>query len=883
MPWWADAQARPARRGLLLALGLAAAAPAGAGAPGTVGTVLPAAPGQAPGRVAPPADDALQLARERYLEGDAVGAIAALRPWLEGRRGSGRARAAGHLLLGRAHEDLGQLSLASTHYGLARKSGSPVAELATLDEARVDLARGRAASALATCRGYLDRFPDGAHRDACLLLSGKALAASGNRGAAAKIYEEYLKTHPDSPREEELRLAVALAAARSRSPGAVGMLHELALDHSWPSTDLAVQAALDDLRAAGFDTALPADPATRLRRAEAVRRSGLHEQSWAQFQALRAELRALPSPTPAEQALLQDIEQRADRFAWNSRQYAPYAESLSAQYTEAPSADVAWDIFRAWSRGGRYDLAIQWAEKGETAHAGAGPWRSAADDLAWAELHAGRYAEAAVRWDKLARGGGMGRKARFYSAFAALRAGDTETALTRFDALLQSPGDEWRAPGLYWRAKARRAKGDAAGAQADLDAAIAADDTGWYRLMAAGSAQGAAAPGLREGLWSGDPAPELPARARPAASAAPSPGLSPATRPLRPDGPGPGLRAPAMNPGWSSLSWERLQAPPPRDPALTRAPDGLDPLPAGAPALPEGYVACSEWDPGAAQAAFARFSEQHKTTWPGLPTAHDLAMAGLAADSARAMGPIFAEWREAVSGELKGPRADQIKALRLSLSDWRPFLLLTRDHYHAARACHGLARGVADPAEQNALLRLNYPVVEPQIIWSESQRYGVDPYLILGIMRQESTYRNTALSPVGAIGLIQVMPRTGARIAAMLGEHEYSPGDLEDPSTNLRYGIYYFSRLLERFEGSFPLAVGAYNGGPHNIGRWYAAHQGRIEMDAFVEQIEYDETRDYVRKVTGNYARYVAIYEGDAARVRVPAPPAADHPEVINF
>ena len=117
----------------------------------------------------------------------------------------------------------------------------------------------------------------------------------------------------------------------------------------------------------------------------------------------------------------------------------------------------------------------------------------------------------------------------------------------------------------------------------------------------------------------------------------------------------------------------------------------------------------------------------------------------------------------------------------------------------------------------------------------------------------------------------------------MMGEHAYSPGDLEDPAINLRYGIYYFSKLLDRFDGVFPLAVASYNGGPHNVSRWYERHQGNIDLDAYVEQIEYDETRDYVKRVSGHYARYVAIYEGTDARVALPPSPRGDDAAIIDF
>jgi soluble lytic murein transglycosylase len=67
------------------------------------------------------------------------------------------------------------------------------------------------------------------------------------------------------------------------------------------------------------------------------------------------------------------------------------------------------------------------------------------------------------------------------------------------------------------------------------------------------------------------------------------------------------------------------------------------------------------------------------------------------------------------------------------------------------------------------------------------------------------------------------------------------------------------------------------------VSRWYKPWVGKIEMDAFVEQIQYDETRDYVKKVTGNYARYVELYEPDGADVVIPPRPSGDTASVIDF
>ena len=151
-------------------------------------------------------------------------------------------------------------------------------------------------------------------------------------------------------------------------------------------------------------------------------------------------------------------------------------------------------------------------------------------------------------------------------------------------------------------------------------------------------------------------------------------------------------------------------------------------------------------------------------------------------------------------------------------------------------------------------------------------------------MRQESVYNSQAVSPVGAIGLMQIMPNTGSRVAMMLGEDTYTPAMLELPEHNLRYGVFYLGRLLTRFEGAWPLAVASYNAGPHNIGSWLAPWKGRITMDDWVEQIPLKETRDYVKKVSANYAAYTALYGPAGATIWVPTAPAGDlGEEVVDF
>jgi soluble lytic murein transglycosylase len=294
---------------------------------------------------------------------------------------------------------------------------------------------------------------------------------------------------------------------------------------------------------------------------------------------------------------------------------------------------------------------------------------------------------------------------------------------------------------------------------------------------------------------------------------------------------------------------------------------------------PDGYAHNPWFDPDAARRAFDEFALAQAARWPSLTAARELALAGLYADAAAILRAAFEEWKEAEGRA--DPASQDLRALDVSNGEWRLLALHVRAHDLVARLAWGLLDRAPDPAAKAAALRLEYPVVEAGRVWSLCREQGVDPLLLLGLMRQESHYRPAAESSAGALGLVQVMPRTGARLAALLGDP--SPGDLADPDVNLRYGVAYFGLLMRRFGGAFPMAVAAYNGGPHNLSRWYRPWRGRVSTDAMVELIPWKETRDYVKKVTGYYARYVELYGPAGAAVAIPEAPGPDDASVVDF
>lgn len=125
--------------------------------------------------------------------------------------------------------------------------------------------------------------------------------------------------------------------------------------------------------------------------------------------------------------------------------------------------------------------------------------------------------------------------------------------------------------------------------------------------------------------------------------------------------------------------------------------------------------------------------------------------------------------------------------------------------------------------------------------------------LILSVIRQESGFDRTAISRAGARGMMQLMPATAQQIAKGLSETYSRSRLLTDPGYNIRLGGGYLAQMLERFDGSAPLALAAYNAGPHRVVRWVREfgdpRAGDIEMLDWIETIPFSETRNYVQRV----------------------------------
>jgi len=136
----------------------------------------------------------------------------------------------------------------------------------------------------------------------------------------------------------------------------------------------------------------------------------------------------------------------------------------------------------------------------------------------------------------------------------------------------------------------------------------------------------------------------------------------------------------------------------------------------------------------------------------------------------------------------------------------------------------------------------------------------VDPFLVAGLIREESLYSTRVVSPVGAIGLMQLMPATAERMAHQLTSGlAYEPAHLYQPRHNIQLGTQYLGQLVDEFHGNLIYSVAAYNAGPKAVQRWMAQN-GHRPSDEFVELIGYRETRGYVKRVLGSYRIYRALF-----------------------
>ncbi|MEP7126087.1 MAG: transglycosylase SLT domain-containing protein [Byssovorax sp.] len=146
--------------------------------------------------------------------------------------------------------------------------------------------------------------------------------------------------------------------------------------------------------------------------------------------------------------------------------------------------------------------------------------------------------------------------------------------------------------------------------------------------------------------------------------------------------------------------------------------------------------------------------------------------------------------------------------------------------------------------------------------------HGLPPGLLHALMRQESAFDPSIVSPASAVGLMQLMPSTAKQAAGEMAI-DYDPDRLTSPDFNLRVGAFYLNKLFKMFQSQVVLASAAYNAGPKAVSHWVVAGADN-DVDLWVARIPYDETRIYVARVSQNLARYQWLSGGEAAVTPLP-------------
>ncbi len=185
-------------------------------------------------------------------------------------------------------------------------------------------------------------------------------------------------------------------------------------------------------------------------------------------------------------------------------------------------------------------------------------------------------------------------------------------------------------------------------------------------------------------------------------------------------------------------------------------------------------------------------------------------------------------------------------------------ILANRWNWHSRSAVTAHQSGLTDDYE------LRYPTAFETPLKNAAKRHDISLSWLSGLMRSESLFMHDIRSPAGALGLMQVMPRTGRQTAKELNLKWRGNRTLINPSTNIRIGSYYLAKQLNRF-GHPALATAAYNAGPHRVKRWMPDKP--MPLDVWVASIPFTETRNYVQRVFTAQVIYEWRYNGVITRL----------------
>ena len=152
----------------------------------------------------------------------------------------------------------------------------------------------------------------------------------------------------------------------------------------------------------------------------------------------------------------------------------------------------------------------------------------------------------------------------------------------------------------------------------------------------------------------------------------------------------------------------------------------------------------------------------------------------------------------------------------------------------------------------------------PRAYWNDLRKYsemnGLDPFLVASLIRQESEFNAGAISRANAVGLMQLLPKTGKTVARQVKLKGYNAPQLYTPAVNLQLGTRYFKDMVDKYNGQFEYALAAYNAGSDRVSDWLGEGHYRDPQE-FVESIPFTETREYVQAILRNASVYRQLYQ----------------------
>lgn len=743
----------------------------------------------------------------------------------------------------------GELAQAALAMRAVAEAEPDIADRVALEEAAYRMAAGPDAHA---CAAW-ERARQSPHRSVALLGRighVRCLLATANRAGVEEL-ESLRRSYPELPHAPELDLVHAQALETWGELEEAGQLYRR-VDLMFPGSDAAAtaRARMTALRAGGLDlrdhtpnqrvdragrlvsrgpldmareeiAALRADPTlpTVLRQqvARIAAQVARHEGRWEEASSLLREARGLPDLPPEDQAAmaerLDDLERAAEDRSREEVVRRLRSITRGQAIERLPTARL-FSVLRAASRGGDVEAV----------------------DRAMRTIHGRDRMPPGLRLEAALFGAGVG-----------------DDALVA--ALLEAPSRHptYGVEARYHRARALERLGRNDEALAIYADVIASDSTRLpYYAMWARQRIRAIRPTI-------EPVPLVAEACRPEGPfSPPSIDGSAKTGPLNRRA-ATAAAAPTPDVATGDAGGETTTDPPPDPIAEADEAATLLEIAGGAPRTVEMTDAqiLAVLDP---------IAREHGDAFPWFPRAAALIRMGERDAASDELHEAYLAWSEArgrgaARADLEGVlRGHAPPRMRVAPATWRARRLFPQD------ARRSLARVAAALGDHGMAVRLSgsFSVAGPRprayedLVEAAAARHGVEPELLWAVMRVESIYNPRIISYAGAIGLMQIMPRTGALIASGQGREGYTTDQLLDPATNIDMAAWYLASLIERFDGRLPLAIASYNGGPHNVRGWMRDHSADMPMDAFLERIPFDQTHRYVRRVMTHYEAYLA-------------------------